>query len=122
MSKPNINIACIDARTDLFEILAGARSLDELRAIEPVAQEVRTKYMDELMNVDARELAIHRRMSRMNYSRRCAEASAAQVYRKRGLPLAPGMEIGSLVRWDILRYVFILNDAPQLASRCSAAI
>ena len=39
MSKPNINIACIDARTDLFEILAGARSLDELRAIEPVAQE-----------------------------------------------------------------------------------
>ena len=63
MSKPNINIACIDARTDLFEILAGARSLDELRAIEPVAQEVRTKYMDELMNVDARELAIHQRWS-----------------------------------------------------------
>jgi hypothetical protein len=30
----------------------------------------------------------------LNYSRRCAEASAVQAYQKRGLPLALGMEIG----------------------------
>jgi hypothetical protein len=30
--------------------------------------------MDELDAVDVKELAIHRRVSRLNYSRRCAEA------------------------------------------------
>ena len=58
---------------ELFDVMAKARRMDELRAIEPMAQEVRAKYMDGLRNVDARELAIHRRVSRTNYSRRCAE-------------------------------------------------
>jgi DNA polymerase I len=35
----------------------------------------------------------------MNYSRRCAEASAVQAYQKRGLPLATGMEIGYVVTY-----------------------
>ena len=47
--------------------------------------------MDELGEAYVRELAIHRRVSRLNYSRRCAEALAGQVYQKCGLPLAPGM-------------------------------
>ena len=83
---------------ELFDILAKARSIDELRMIKPMAQEVRAKYMDGLKDVDARELAIHRRVSRLNYSRRCAEASAVQAYQKRGLPLAPGMEIGYVAK------------------------
>jgi DNA polymerase, archaea type len=41
----------------------------------------------------------------MNYSRRCAEASAVQAYQKRGLPLATGMEIGYVVKdaakWEV---------------------
>jgi len=41
----------------------------------------------------------------MNYSRRCAEASAVKAYLKRGLPLAPGMEIGYVVKdarkWEV---------------------
>jgi DNA polymerase I len=41
--------------------------------------------------VDVRELAIYRRVSRTNYSRRCAEASAVETYQNCGLPLAPGM-------------------------------
>ena len=52
-----------------------------------------------------REVAIHRRVSRMNYSRRCAEASAVQAYEKLGLPLALGMEIGYVVtdavKWEV---------------------
>ena len=32
--------------------------------------------MDELDDADIRDLAIHRRVSKLNYSRRCAEASA----------------------------------------------
>jgi len=38
---------------------------------------------------EMRKLDIHRRL---NYSRRCADA-----YQKRGLPLAPRMEIGCMV-------------------------
>jgi DNA polymerase, archaea type len=60
---------------ELFDVLAKARNLDELRMIEPAAREVYKKYMLELEDADVRELAIHRRMGRMNYSRRCAEAS-----------------------------------------------
>jgi hypothetical protein len=56
--------------------------------IEPMAREVREKYMQELDGADVREHAIHRRMSRINYSRRCAEASAVQAYQKRELSLA----------------------------------
>lgn len=52
-----------------------------------------------------RELAIHRRVSRLSYSRRCAEALAVQTHLKQGLPLAPGMEIGYVVRdakeWEV---------------------
>jgi DNA polymerase I len=90
---------------DLFEVLAKGRSLDELRIIEPAARVVREKYMRELEEADVRELAIHRKVSRMNYSRRCAEASAVKAYQKRGLPLAPGMEIGYVVtdaaKWKV---------------------
>jgi len=76
---------------ELFDVLIKVRSMDELHAIEPVAQEVRAKYMGGLKDADVTELAIHRRVSRMNYSRRCAEASEVKAYQKCGLPLAPGM-------------------------------
>jgi DNA polymerase, archaea type len=90
---------------DLFDVLAKARSKDELRMIEPMAREVRERYMQELEGADVKELAIHRRVSRMNYSRRCAEASAVRAYQKRGLSLATGMEIGYVVtdaaKWEV---------------------
>jgi DNA polymerase, archaea type len=90
---------------DLFDVLTKARSLDELRMIEPVAREVREKYIHELEGADVKELAIHRRVSRINYSRRCAEASAVKAYQKSGLPLATGMEIGYVVtdasKWEV---------------------
>ncbi|MHB8117994.1 MAG: hypothetical protein ACYDHX_04600 [Methanothrix sp.] len=54
--------------------------------------------MDELVEADVLELAIHRRVSRLSYSRKCAEASAVQAHLKQGIPLAPGMEIGYVVK------------------------
>jgi DNA polymerase elongation subunit (family B) len=61
--------------------------------------------MDDLDGVDVKELVIHRRVSRLNYSRRCAEASAVQAHMKQGIPLAPGMEIGYVIRdarkWEV---------------------
>ena len=90
---------------ELFEILGEAKSREELRRVEPKAQRVYRGYLDELGDVDVKELAIHRRVSRLNYSRRCAEASAVQAYIKEGLPIAPGMEIGYVIRdagrWEV---------------------
>jgi hypothetical protein len=54
--------------------------------------------MDGLEDVNVRVFAIHRRVSRVNYSRRFAEASAVKAYQKQGLSLVPGMEIGYVVR------------------------
>jgi hypothetical protein len=56
---------------ELLEVLAQARSKGEL------------------MRTDMKDLAIHRRLSRVNYSRRCAEASAVKAYQEQGLPLVP---------------------------------
>lgn len=46
-----------------------------------------------------------RRVSKLNYSRRCAEASAVQAHTKQGLPLAPGLEISYVIRdarkWEV---------------------
>ena len=90
---------------ELFEVLGEAKSREELRRVEPKAQRVYRRYLDELGDVDVKELAIHRRVSRLNYSRRCAEASAVQAYIKEGLPVAPGMEIGYVIRdagrWEV---------------------
>ena len=89
---------------ELFEVLAQARSRKELREVEPDAQEVREKYALGLMDADIRELAIHRRLSRVSYSKRCAEASAVKAYQKRGFTLVPGMEIGYVVK-DAAKWV-----------------
>jgi len=90
---------------ELFEVLAEAKSWQDLQRIEPRAREVAGRYRDELIGADIRELAIHRRVGRLNYSRRCAEASAVQAHVKQGISLAPGMEIGYVVkdakRWEV---------------------
>jgi len=94
-----------EMQQELFDVLSKAESRNELREIEPEAQEVRDRYMLELDDADIRELAIHRRLSRVSYSKRCAEASAVQAYQKRGFSLSPGMEIGYVVRdaakWEV---------------------
>ena len=75
--------------------------------------------MQELENadIDIRELAIHRRVGRLSYSRRCAEASAVQAHEEQGQSLAPGMKIGYVVkdagRWEV--------DTVESASEFDAA-
>jgi DNA polymerase, archaea type len=90
---------------EMFEVLTETRSRKELRRIEPKARGVARRYMDELVEADVLELAIHRRVSRLSYSRKSAEASAVKAYQKRGLPLATGMEIGYVVtdaaKWEV---------------------
>ena len=84
-----------------------ARKGDIPEYVNVMQQEVFRRYMDELDGAGIRELAIHRRVSRMKYSRRCADVSTVQAHLKRRLPLAPGMEIGYVIRdarkWEVLR-------------------
>jgi hypothetical protein len=54
-------------------VSAQARSLKELQMIEPKAQQVYRRYLDGLGGANIKKLAIHRRVSRRDYSRRCAE-------------------------------------------------
>jgi DNA polymerase I len=91
---------------ELFEVMAGASSREELRKLEAEAREVRNRYLKGLdkADVDVRELAIHRRVGRLSYSRRCAEASAVAAHQKLGISLSPGMEMGYVIkdakRWE----------------------
>ncbi len=106
-------------QTDLFEVLAGARSREELRLVKPEAEEVHAKYIRELEDagIEVQDLAIHRRVSRLSYTRRCAEASAVRALQLAGLRPAPGMEIGYVVkdsgRWEV--------DLEECASEFDAA-
>jgi hypothetical protein len=79
--------------------------LVDLKLIEPKAREVYRRYLDELDGADVKDLAIHRRVSRLNYSRRCVEASAVEAHIKQGIPLASGMEMGYVIRdarkWEV---------------------
>lgn len=90
---------------ELFDVLAEAKNLEELPWLQPKALEIRRRYVEGLESVDVGELAIHRRVSRLSYSRRCAEAAAVRAYSSMGVSLAPGMEIGYVVkdasRWAV---------------------
>lgn len=83
---------------ELFNVLGAARSQEELGKVESRAKEIYKSYMDGLADADARELAIRRRISRVSYSRRCAEGSAVAACQRQGVSLMPGMEIGYVVR------------------------
>ncbi|NTV27754.1 MAG: DNA polymerase I, partial [Methanothrix sp.] len=102
---------------ELFELLAGTISREEICQVEPQAQQIRKKYLAGLKDADVREMVIHRRVGKLSYSRRCIEASAVQAHEKLGLHLAAGMEMGYVVvdagRWEV--------DAEENASEYDVA-
>jgi len=78
---------------EVFEVLAQARSLKELQKLQPKARKICLRYMKKLKDAEMIDLAICRRVSRLNYSRRCAETSAVQAHMKQGIAVSPGMQI-----------------------------
>lgn len=81
--------------------------------MEPKARQVFRRYMDELDGANVKELPIfHKRVNRLNYSGRCAEASAVQAHIKLGIPLATGMEIAYVVK-DAKKWEVDLQGRPQ---------
>jgi DNA polymerase I len=85
---------------EIFEVLAEARSLTDLQSAETKAQRIYMRYLEELEDAEIKDLAICRRVSRLNYTRRCAEASAVQAHVKQGIALSPGMQIAYVVKDD----------------------
>ncbi len=89
---------------ELSDCQGEVRSQEDRRRVELKAQRIYCRHRDGLGDADAKEMAIHRRVSRLSYSRRCAEASAVKAHLEHGISLAPGMEIGYVVR-DAGRWV-----------------
>jgi DNA polymerase I len=90
---------------EVFAKMGEARSIDELRRIKPQAQEIMDRYHRGLQGADPSEMVIHRRISKLNYEKRCVQASAIDAYRRRGVKVSPGMTVGFVVRdageWDV---------------------
>jgi hypothetical protein len=69
---------------ELFDCLAKSRRRGELCRVDPKAQWIFRRYRNGLVDIDIKELDIHRRVGRLNYSRRCAEASAVKAHLRQG--------------------------------------
>jgi DNA polymerase I len=82
----------------LFGIMERAGDLEELRGLDPELRRIHLRYADGLAGADPKEMVVRRRVSRLSYSRRSPEASAVSALQALGAPLAPGMEIGYVVR------------------------
>ena len=89
---------------EMLSAMAAARRADELLELEDLVGEIGKRYIDGLPNADIRELVIQRRVGRLNGSRRSAEASAVDAYRRPGISVAPGMVLGYVVK-DSRRWI-----------------
>ena len=82
----------------VFAKMGEARSIEELRRIKPQALEIAKRYHRELPRADPSQMVIHRRISKLNYEKRCVQASAIAAYRRKGVKVSPGMTVGYVVR------------------------
>jgi DNA polymerase I len=83
---------------ELFGVMGKGGDLETLRRLDPELREIHLRYAERLPGADPGEMVIRRRVSRLSYGRRSPEASAVAALRALGVPLAPGMEIGYVVR------------------------
>ena len=90
---------------DLLAILKTAETRSEIAGI---AEAVRERYREAiagLRTAEAREMAIHRQVSQLEYAHRCPEASAVKACQAAGVEVSAGMEIAYVVtdacRWAV---------------------
>lgn len=82
----------------MLDLMRTASSRRELHAISGRVRGLYRAAADELRTVDPQKMAIHRQVSRLEYSRNCPEASAVRACRDAGISVSPGMEIGYVIR------------------------
>jgi len=99
---------------EMFNLMARAENVKELLTLKDELIKIYFRYRDRLKRgeVEPSLLSIRRRISKLNYSRKCAEASAIKVYQKLGVPITPGMDVEFVVR-DAKRWIV---DSPWYAS------
>jgi DNA polymerase elongation subunit (family B) len=74
---------------------AGGRQ--ELAGLSNLLREQYREAVVALRDADPRDLAIHRRISRLRYSHACPEASAVAACTAAGIEIFPGMEVSYVV-------------------------
>jgi DNA polymerase I len=89
----------------MLEELREATDPAGLLAAEASVQAIYREAVAGLAAVSAQEMVIHRQVSRLLYTHRCAEGSAVRACEASGIPLSPGMEIGYVIRdarrWEV---------------------
>src|SRR5208337_1786472 len=88
----------------MLEVMARAKTIAELEVTREEVAGIFRETVRDLPSADPRQMAIHRRISRLTYAHRCLEASAIQEYLRRDIEVAPGMKISYVVR-DAKRYI-----------------
>jgi DNA polymerase I len=83
---------------EMLEAMGQAKSCKEASLLGERVREIRNRYTTGLGQADPKDLAIHRRVSRIDYSRRCAEGSAVKELNMQGFTISPGEEISYVVR------------------------
>ena len=83
---------------EALAVMGRARSVAELQEVAPEIEVVYWKYCDGLASAPLEDLVISRRISTVDYARKCLERGAVASYRRAGVPVAPGMTIRYVVR------------------------
>ena len=94
-----------DMQMEVIATMGKAGSALELRSLEAEARKIRDRYFAGLKSASAGDMVIRRRISRLDYTRKCAEASAVRALHRSGVSPAPGMEVGYVVTdacdWEV---------------------
>lgn len=92
-------------QADLIALMCRAPGPADLTCLEEEARERYARASEGLCDARPDEMAIRRQISRLDYSRRCPEASAVKACLAAGIDPAPGMEIGYVVTdsrtWEV---------------------
>lgn len=86
------------AQARMLELLGTATSKRGIIEISSAVRELYRNAKEGLRTAVPGDMAIYRQVSRLDYSRRCPEASAVRACRAAGITVSPGMEIGYVVR------------------------
>jgi len=110
----------------MLDLIGTASSHREIIGVSDALREMYNNAVDGLRTANPHEMAIHRQVSKLDYSRNCPEASAVRACRAAGIPVSPGMEIGYVIRnagkctvdlsweadgFDVLYYKTLLDRA-----------
>ncbi|PKG32982.1 type B DNA-directed DNA polymerase [Methanoregula sp.] len=88
---------------EMLTEMGRAGTVAELDAVWDTVRGIYRKTIARLPSASGQEMAISRRISRLNYAHRCIEGAAVRAYREQGASVAPGMKIHYVVT-DAKRY------------------